>query len=746
MIPFSTRLHKLLIGKTNKKVPQMIRNKFFALAVMTATVALLSGGLRAEPFSVQAIPSTLGPIPDGLAPGPGQYGQSRPVLFVVDNAPGSVGRVSVAFSANHSYLADLRVRLRAPDGTEHLLFEQTGVSEMSISGYPSTLVDTSTHTFSDSASDHWWDLTAAALATSVPTSTARTNKSGGVDFPAPPARPEVTSMDDAFLGSPLEGVWALVFDDGFAQDTGAVTAAVLSFEVDTTDIVVTNADDSGAGSLRQAMLDAGAGQTIAFDPEFFSTPRTINLMTALPAVEQSLNIQGPGPDILTVQRSASATTEFQPFFTTGFEGRFALSGMRISGGRNIAGGGVYTQNSSFRGSELDIDGNEARLGGGLAIADAQQAILMNTLIRANSPSPDDPVDPDGSGLFVSCRLQWDCSFSMTNSTVTGNAPGSSDEIASIVLSMGGGFAFDAAFANNTIVSDSTGLRLFESVNVPDSSLDVTVNSNIFNAPESIAITQQGGDFVVGWFCCNVATDGFFSGSESNQSNTDPQIQPLADNGGLTRTHAIPASSPAIDNGFSSRFEFDQRGTGFPRTFDTGQGTITGSNGTDSGAFEFMPEDRIFGSSFEFESEIIRFDNVNFTPNETTTGGSIRWIDGATCDCENPPFDFNIYQSNGELAFFWPGSNTRGGLTLDGNKTYALLGSGAIVGPEAAFSVFAAASAWGTVSGQDAYLGFRFEDNGQVKYGYARIETGPNGRPATIVSYAYENSGGPITIP
>jgi len=51
-----------------------------------------------------------------------------------------------------------------------------------------------------------------------------------------------------------------------------------------------------------------------------------------------------------------------------------------------------------------------------------------------------------------------------------------------------------------------------------------------------------------------------------------------------------------------------------------------------------------------------------------------------------------------------------------------------------------------VSGQDAYLGFRFEDNGQVKYGYARIETGPNGSPATIVSYAYENSGGPVTIP
>jgi subtilisin-like proprotein convertase family protein len=725
----------------------MYRCASVLLCSVGLAVASLSFSVQAQVFSVPAEPDSLGLIPDGAGQGPGNYGEALDVRFEVEGTQGYVGRVAVEFSANHPFVGDLRVRLIAPDGTEHLLFEQTGVSTDNSEGFASNLVDSAVYAFSDAASVHWWTATDFPNEFDLPSTNARSNRSGDID--TAPGLPDVTSMDQAFLGTPMDGTWILRFDDGFVDFTGEVTAAFLSLEFDVPDIVVSNANDAGPGSLRQAMLDAGAGQTIAFDPGFFSTPRTIDLLTALPAVQQSLNIQGPGADVLTVQRSASAVTDFQPFFTTGFEGRFALSGMRIAGGRNLAGGGVFTQNSSFRGSELDIDGNEARVGGGLGIADAQQALLLNSLVRGNSGLSGDTEAADGSGVFVSCLLEWDCSFRMINTTVTGNAPGASDEIASIVLSMGGGFVFDATIENNTIVSDSTGLRLFERIATPGTALDVSFNSNIVDAPESIAFSGQGGSIVVGSFCCNLTTDDFFAGSEFDQSNTDPELQPLADNGGPTLTHAILSSSPAVDNGFAPGLAFDQRGPGFPRTFDTGQGTVSGSDGTDSGAFEFTPEDRIFGSRFELVSEIIRFDNVNFTPNEDGIGGAIRWIDGTTCDCDVATFDFNIYRFGGQLAFFWPGSTVKGGVSLDGGNTYALLLPGSVVGPDSEFIVgltAAAAGAWSTPSGQDAFLGFRFEDNGRIKYGYARIETGPNGSPATIVSYAFENSGGPITVP
>ncbi len=46
---------------------------------------------------------------------------------------------------------------------------------------------------------------------------------------------------------------------------------------------------------------------------------------------------------------------------------------------------------------------------------------------------------------------------------------------------------------------------------------------------------------------------------------DPMLEPLADNGGFTMTHALSAGSPAIDAGDNAAgLHTDQRGQGFPR--------------------------------------------------------------------------------------------------------------------------------------------------------------------------------------
>src|SRR5262245_8949555 len=69
------------------------------------------------------------------------------------------------------------------------------------------------------------------------------------------------------------------------------------------EIVVTNTNDSGAGSLRQALLDAGASagaDTIVFSDGSGGTvnfqdasPETITLASPLP-VNSDVTIQGPG--------------------------------------------------------------------------------------------------------------------------------------------------------------------------------------------------------------------------------------------------------------------------------------------------------------------------------------------------------------------------------------------------------------------------------------------------------------------
>lgn len=71
---------------------------------------------------------------------------------------------------------------------------------------------------------------------------------------------------------------------------------------------------------------------------------------------------------------------------------------------------------------------------------------------------------------------------------------------------------------------------------------------------------------------------------------DALLEPLANNGGQTKTHALSISSPAIDAGLNAAFAtFDQRGSGYPRTVN-GQ--------TDMGAYEYNPDapppEQLFG--------------------------------------------------------------------------------------------------------------------------------------------------------
>lgn len=72
---------------------------------------------------------------------------------------------------------------------------------------------------------------------------------------------------------------------------------------------------------------------------------------------------------------------------------------------------------------------------------------------------------------------------------------------------------------------------------------------------------------------------------------DPQLLPLAGNGGLSRTHDLAATSPAIDTGNNlAGLEFDQRGENYLR--------VSGL-AADIGAFEVQqPTDIIFRHGFE----------------------------------------------------------------------------------------------------------------------------------------------------
>ncbi|HJQ23244.1 MAG TPA: HYR domain-containing protein [Blastocatellia bacterium] len=126
---------------------------------------------------------------------------------------------------------------------------------------------------------------------------------------------------------------------------------------------VTNTNDSGPGSLRQAIADAASGDTITF-----SVTGTITLTSGALAVAKNLTIQGPGANQLTVQRStATGTPAFRIFDVSGGKVTASISGLTIANGKDSTldgGGGVLNRDSTLTLTGCTITGNTAGLAGG----------------------------------------------------------------------------------------------------------------------------------------------------------------------------------------------------------------------------------------------------------------------------------------------------------------------------------------------------------------------------------------------
>lgn len=123
------------------------------------------------------------------------------------------------------------------------------------------------------------------------------------------------------------------------------------------------------------------------------------------------------------------------------------------------------------------------------------------------------------------------------------------------------------------------------------------------------------------------------GSDIN-NNTDPQLEPLADNGGPSQTRAFAVDSPVFDAGNPAAADlpaFDQRGDGF--------GRVTG-NAPDMGAFELQvapavglstesldfPDTRVQTTSDPLEVEVTNTGDFELNISQVSAGLSIR---GAT---------------------------------------------------------------------------------------------------------------------
>src|SRR5438876_10492956 len=92
---------------------------------------------------------------------------------------------------------------------------------------------------------------------------------------------------------------------------------------------VTNTNDTGAGSLRNAIAEAAAGDTINLPAGL----GTITLTSAELIIDKALTISGPGSGKLTITRSAAGgTPEFRIFNVTSSNATVTISGVTVNNG------------------------------------------------------------------------------------------------------------------------------------------------------------------------------------------------------------------------------------------------------------------------------------------------------------------------------------------------------------------------------------------------------------------------------
>ena len=138
-----------------------------------------------------------------------------------------------------------------------------------------------------------------------------------------------------------------------------VIAALLLSATDTpaATITVTNGNDSGPGSLRQAIVNASSGDTINFAPSI----RTVNLTSGQLVIDKNLTVTGPGANRLTVQRSTGGP-DFRIFNITSNSVTASISGLTVSNGsvRDDDGDGGGIRNAGVLTlTDCTISGNRA---------------------------------------------------------------------------------------------------------------------------------------------------------------------------------------------------------------------------------------------------------------------------------------------------------------------------------------------------------------------------------------------------
>ena len=253
--------------------------------------------------------------------------------------------------------------------------------------------------------------------------------------------------------------------------------------------VVTNLNNAGAGSLRQAIADVGDSEAITFQSELTGE---ISLSSVggdggeIDIAGKSITIEGPGVDDLTITYNGDGDGLMR-LFNIDATGGLTISDLTITGfSTSYENGGTFLNAGTLTIEDCIISSNSAISGHGGAISSDGTLTITGTTFSSINATEGEGESGLGGAIF------------------------SSDETATIT---------NCIFTNNeSAIAGGALAALSENIVVEISGSTFTENTSIAGT----AIAIEGGELVVSdstFFSNNTAEAGMFSGTIVSMAST-----------------------------------------------------------------------------------------------------------------------------------------------------------------------------------------------------------------------------------
>ncbi|HPF37195.1 MAG TPA: MopE-related protein [Phycisphaerae bacterium] len=417
----------------------------------------------------------------------------------------------------------------------------------------------------------------------------RTRPNNNPDDPTWTTRPSTASV-----GPRLCVAWLMAFA-AFVGGARPLMAATLT--------VTTTADTfdgvcDGDCSIRDALAVAANGDTITLPAGTFALSRTgpeaengdLGTVAVFDLdIANTVTIQGAGPGQTIIDASAIGTRVFDINLLA--VANVTIRDMTITGGNGsgdgsaAAAGGIRCRdrNSSLNVVNCDVSGNT-----GAGIGAVADVTITDSTISGNTGNGVRLTNDSAAFQFLKDLTIRRCTISgnsqngvsiykgddllLENSTISGNM------IDGVIVQF-----IDAAIDSCTIAQNGDGgveLAAFTDGGFPVAPA-VDFRNTLLSGNSGGNVQLSGPADAPVSLGNNLSSDNsaaFAFSMASDINNMDPQLAPLATNGGSTQTHAFPVTSPAFDAG-ATILSTDQRGVGRPQ-----------GGADDIGAFELVPPD------------------------------------------------------------------------------------------------------------------------------------------------------------